>query len=394
MQSRYFPGEEYEARWAGVLAEMKRRGQTAAVVWGRSAGTHDHCGDVLYLTNHYANSAGLDSPLYKARSFAAVILREGETPALHMDEPEPRLDVLATDRVEWHYDPIAGVAEALNRRDFRGRVALVGTNFLPVKYMRQLEQQCPQIEWVAEDDLVQVVRRLKSTREQECYRTAGEIVTRGLNRLLEGLVLGRVEAEAAADASAEVVRSGGRIHLVAANHGDTIGYICRNPLTGYSQDSPQPGDMVHGFLYGPMYQGYYLDPGRTAVAGGRPSAAQRTLVEACAGIVEQVMAAIRPGTRVMDAAVLGDRLTTEFGGDADALTEAFPFYGHGVGLFFELPRIGTQLCTEEDMFEADMVLGVEAFLARAGVGSAAIEQNFIIHANSNELLTTSPMYWW
>ncbi len=394
MDARYFPIEEYEARWAAVHAEMKARGHSAAVIWGRSAGSHDHAGDVLYLANHYANSSGLDSPLYKARSFAAVILQDGETPALHTDEPAPRHDILAIDRVEWHYDPIAGVGGALNQRGFKGRVALAGTAFLPVKYMRQLEQLCPQIEWVAEDDLVQVVRRRKSPREQECYRTAGEIVTRGLNRLLEGLVLGRVEAEAAAEAGAEIIRMGGRFHMIAANHGDTIGYIARNPLTGYSQDAPQPGDMVHGFLYGPMYQGYYLDPGRTAVAGGRPSADQRALVEACAGIVEQVMASIRPSTRVMDAALLGDRLTAAFGGDNDATTETFPFYGHGVGLFFELPRIGTKLCTEADVFEADMVLGVEAFLARSGVGSVGIEQNFILHADGPELLTTSPMYWW
>ena len=83
----------------------------------------------------------------------------------------------------------------------------------------------------------------------------------------------------------------------------------------------------------------------------------------------------------MDAALLGDGLTAAFGGDNDAITETFPFYGHGVGLFFELPRIGTQLCTEEEMFEADMVLGVEAFLARSGVGSVGIEQNFILHAD-------------
>jgi len=41
-----------------------------------------------------------------------------------------------------------------------------------------------------------------------------------------------------------------------------------------------------------------------------------------------------------------------------------------------------------------MVLGVEAFLAESGVGSAGLEQNIIAHADENELLTTTPMIWW
>lgn len=41
-----------------------------------------------------------------------------------------------------------------------------------------------------------------------------------------------------------------------------------------------------------------------------------------------------------------------------------------------------------------MVLGVEAFLAERGVGSAGFEQNIIIRADGNELLTTTPTVWW
>jgi Xaa-Pro aminopeptidase len=394
MERRYFSPDEYTRRWAGVQAEMARRDHDVAVIWGRSAGSHDHCGDVLFLANHYANSAGLDSAVYRARSFAAVILRRGEPPELHTDEPEPRLDILATDHVTWHYDPIDGVAKALNAAGTHGRVALVGTNFLPMKYMRELEAACPTIEWVPEDDLVQSVRRVKSHEEHEAYRIAGDTVSQGMNRLMEGLVIGKTEAEAAAEASHAVVRAGGRIQIVAANHGETIGYLARNPLTGYSQSAPKPGDMVHGVLYGPMFEGYYLDPARTAVAGGRPAARQRDLVEACAGIVLAIIETARPGVRLLDAAALGDEMTESFGGDDDALTATFPFYGHGVGLFFELPRIGTTLSADDDVFEAGMVFGVEAFLAKDGVGSAAIEQNFIIHADRNEILTTSPVLWW
>ena len=392
--TRYFPLDEYESRWARVQREMRLRGFPVAVVLGRSGGSHDHCGDVLYLANHYAVSSGLDSRLWSARSFAGVILEDGQLPELHIDEPDPRLDILATDRVSWHYHPIRGIAEALRRRGVTGPVALVGTNFLPVKYYAELQELCPGITWVPADDLVRTVRRVKSPSELDCCREAGDIASAGLTRLMEGLARGLPEAQAAADAAQVVIRRGGRIQLLGCTHGDTIGHLCRNPLTGYSQDAPASGDLVSGVVHGPMHQGYYMDPARTWVAAGRPTTAQRMLVEATGDLVRRLIDAIKPGVRLIDVARLGDRLTREFGGDASPATQTFPFYGHGVGLFFEEPRIGTGLSDEDDVFEAGMVLGVEAFLARDGVGSTSVEDNVIVHADHNELLTTTPLYCW
>jgi len=373
---------------------MRRRGFDTAVVWGRAAGSHDHAGDVLYLTNHYATSSGLDTRYYQARSFAAVILQDGQTPELHTDEPAPRMDIIATDRVQWHLDPIKGVSNALNERGITGRVAFVGSNFMPVKYWRQLEVACPDITWVFQDDLVQVVRRVKSERELDACRIAGDVVTRALNRLMEGLVLGKLETEAAGDAAREIVRGEGRMQLIACSHGDAIGYMCRNPLTGYSHEAPAPGDLVRGWIYGPIFQGYYLDPGRTAVARVRPSTDQRTMIEASVEIVEELIDAVKPGMEALELAALGDRLTDAFGGDSDPISETYPLYGHGVGLFFEEPRIGTKLAPPGFVFEAGMVLGVEVFLSRNAIGSAAFEQNIVVGKDGNELLTTSPSYWW
>ena len=396
MTARYFPVEEYEARWQRVHDEMRRRGYDAAVVWGRSAGTYDRCGDVLYLANYYSTHSGqgIDTRLHNARSFSAVILQQGETPELHADEPWPRRDLIATDRIEWHYDAIKGTADAVNRRGLSGRVALVGSDFLPMKYWWQLEAATPDVTWAPEDDLVRSVRRIKSPRELDCFRTAGGIATRALDALMEGLIAGKTEAEAAAEASKEVVRGGGAVHMIPCSHGDMIGYFTREPLTGYGHDAPKPGDLVRAWVYGPMHQGYYLDPGRTAVAGRKPGAGQRSLVEDCANIVETVMAAVRPGAQVIELARLGDRMTAEVGGEKDQAAEKWPLYGHGVGLFFEPPYLGTRLCEGDEVIEAGMVMGVEAFLARSGVGSAGCEQNFIVGDDENELLTTSPMLWW
>ncbi len=390
----YFPQEEYEARWRRVYEVMNARGYQTAVVWGRSAGTYERCGDVLYLTNFYGTVSG--QGLERTGAFSAVILVDAEAPELHVGEPDTPRDLLATDRVEWDYDPMKSVATALRRRKIEGPVALVGTDFLPVKYARRLEEYTPGIAWVPEDDLVQVVRRIKSRRELDCFRRAGETVTAGLDALIEGLVQGRTEAEAAAVAASEVIRRGGNLHMIPVNHGDRLQYWCREPLTGYSQDAPKPGDLVRGWVYGPMYQGYWLDPGRTAVAGRRPTPAQRSLIERTIRIVEGVMAVIRPGVPVLDVARLGDRLVEEAGGEKDQAAKMFPLYGHGVGLFFEWPYLSTSSLfpLRVERLEEHMVLGVEAFLAERGVGSAGFEQNIIVRADANELLTTSPTVWW
>lgn len=397
MSGMYFPQAEYQQRWSNVEAEMKRRGYDVIVVWGRSAGTHERCGDVLYLTNWYSSHSGHEPecPLWSARAHAAVIMQIGKTPQLHMDEPSPRYELLATDRVEWHMNPVAGVAEELNRRGIEGKVALVGSDFFGVKYMHQLQKMTPRIEWAFEDDLVQKPRLIKSPRELDAFREAGETVTLGLNAMFKGLLAGKTEREAAAEACKIVIARGGVPTLVRCSHGvgAEMTNFARDALTGASADAPKIGDLVRGWLMGPMFQGYWLDPGRTTVRG-KPTNAQKDLVEGCGRIVEGVIKAMRPGIKAKELARIGDKLTAEIGGDPDQAGEQWPLYGHSLGLFFERPIYGEKTCDDDEVILENMVCSSEAFLMRAGVGSAGFEQNFIVTGNGIEMLTKTPMYFW
>jgi Xaa-Pro dipeptidase len=392
----YFPHEEYETRWQKIDQALKRRGLDAAVVWGRSGGGFERCGDVLYLTNYYGTHSGqgLDTPASTARGIGAVLLCRGQTPELVADEPGPNPDLLATDRVRSSNNTILSVANFLKEHGIQGRVGFVGSDFFPMKYWTALQQSVPDIEWQIEDELVREVRLIKSTRELEAMREGGRTVSRALSRLMEGLVKGKREAEAAAEAAAEVVRGGGHIHMIPVNHGKLIHYFARDPLNGYSQDAPALGDLVRGWVYGPMFQGYWLDPGRTAVCGGRPSNAQKHLVESCVGVVNKLIAELRPGRKVSDLANLGDKLVAGFGGEKDQAAEKWPHYGHGLGLFFERPYISNVMGTEDWVFQEGMVMGVEAFLSAPGVGSAGFEQNVIVGREGAELLIDTPVVWW
>ena len=304
----YFSQDEYERRWKAVYDSMAEKGYETAVIWGKTAGNYERHGDLLYLTNYYSNQSGhsLDVEGHQqARSYAAVILHRGQEPELIMDMPSFDMDQLAVDNAEGHTDPIFGVTEALKRLGVEGRTALIGTDFLPMKYAKQMEQQSPAIEWMPEDELVREVRQVKSDQEVELYRNAGHTMTDAISRLMEGLVQGKTEAEAAADAAYVITKAGGRFHMIPVSHGDSIYYFTRSPISGFSLDGAEPGDMVRGWVYGAVYQGYWMDPGRTAVAGRAPTPEQRDLTENCYGIVDGIIKAIKPGVRVDEVVKIG-----------------------------------------------------------------------------------------
>ncbi len=393
---RPFPLDEYEARWDKAHAEMARLGYDCAVVFGKTSGVYERAGDMLYLTNFFSTHSGQepDTNLWNARSFSAVILQPGEVPELITDETEARYDQIATDRFSGLYDPVGGLAERLRERNIEGRVALVGTDFFPMKYWLQLEAKTPQIEWVHEDDLIRNVRLIKSPLEIALYREAGEIVTKAHVALMEALIQGKSEGEAAGAAGKILLEKACNWHRIAISHGAVSQYLESDPIQGFSTKTPAKGDIVHGFIYGPIYKGYWLDPGRTAVCGGKPKPAQKHLIETLVDVMEQLMAAIKPGVKVKDVALLGDKLSEASGYQSEILKTAWPYYGHSVGCMWEAPYIESRICGDDELFEENMVHSVEAFFESKEAGTATFETNFIVTADGVDEITPTPHLFW
>ena len=266
--------------------------------------------------------------------------------------------------------------------------------------MDWLREWCPRIDWRPEDDLVKSVQHVKSPRELDVFREAGDIASRALTLIMEGLVSGQTEAEAAAAGAAEVVRRGGIPAIIRLSHGtgDEMNNFSRYPLSGADPElgAPEDGDFVRGWIMGPMRHGYFLDPGRTAVCGRRPSNTQRELMEACMGIVDGVMAKIRPGVSPHELAREGDRLTREAGGrrhgrpGRPAMAALRPPLRHDVR---ERRCTAFRPATRTSSSSKAWSAAPEAFLAWEGVGAVGFEQNLIVHKDSVEVITTSPIYW-
>jgi Xaa-Pro dipeptidase len=396
----YFPRAEYERRWQRFYEELGRRGFSSAVVWGQSAGSYERCGNILYLSNYFSNQSGHeeDTPGWNGIGFTAAVMADGEPPDLVVDAPDFPETELVAGRVSWEPKLIEGVARVVRDRGLAGEVALVGTDFLPMRYGWILEAELPGIRLVPADDLLAPIRRRKSALELDCYREAARGSSAALSALLEVAVRGGTQAEAAGAGAAQLIRHGGFPHMipVASGTGTGLYHFAGDPITGSSREVVmRDGDMVRAWIYGPAWQGYWLDPGRTVVVGGRPTAAQRDLIRAGNAIVGRLIDEIRPGVPVADVTALGARLRRESGTEDDQPGKMWPLYGHGVGLFWERPwLLEDPVSAGEDVFCESDVLGVEVFLHWPEVGSVGVEQNLIVGADGAEILTTTPLEWW
>ncbi len=398
MSALPFDRKEYAARWDGVQAEMRNRQLGAAVVFGRSGGNLDRFQDIFYLTNYHVNQTYVrdgEALGYRAVAHAAIILEIGKEPLLVASEPDVDSNLVATTRNFGDHDLIAELAKRLKAEGIVGRTGFIGSDTISAKHFRALEELTPGIEWDIHDDLVLDRRVIKSPAELDVFRQGGEIISRAMTAMFEALQMGASESEAAGEAAREVYKGQGHVTNILISHGpQTAERLTDNPLAGYTSARPGQGDIVRAWIYGPAYQGYWLDPGRTTVIGLRPTPDQRQLVESCANIVEQCRAAIRPGVRAQDVAALGARLRDAFGGADDEMSNRWPIFGHGNGLFWDPPVISLDYSGKYETFTEGMVASTEAFLAIPGVGGAGFEQNFIVTKDGTELLTTTPMLWW
>lgn len=402
----FFTKEEYLARWGRVQAAMAAAGHENLLVWQRSASAYDKVGDVYWLTNFYTNGTGqepVSEELDEPWTFAAVLFRKGHEPELHIGLTDQTIDAskIFCGKVVSHTPHMtAKFAEYLRAERIEGRVAVVGDDVLPGRFDRILRQGTPQIEWVPDEALLEGPQMIKSPRELEAYRTAGALVTHALTAAMEAMIAGERACEAAARAAAVLMRGGGGFHRISICHGAAM---MQSPLSydfyGYNMKAPKAGDLFTVWIYGPIFAGYWMDPGRTSVCGRRATPAQKALVESCAKLVDDMVNAVAPGITARDLGVRWTDIARKGGFDAQAGDDLF---GHGLSTSFPsyvLPMGDTDIGPYgykrmKGPLTPGMVLTAEAFQSRPGVGALGFEKNFIVTATGAELLDKTPMLFW
>jgi Xaa-Pro dipeptidase len=402
-----FSKEEYVARWERVQAAMTAAGYENLIVWQRSASTYDKIGNVYWLTNFVTNGTGQD-PLSNENdenwTFAAVLVRKGHEPELHIglsaDEIDPS-QIVCGKRVTHQGHMAMQLAEYLRNERIEGRVAVVGDDVYPGLFDRVLRSHTPQIEWVTEELLLEGPQMMKSPRELEAYRTAGALVTTALTSATEAMIAGERACEAAARAAAVIMRGGGGFHRISISHGPASQSPLSYDLYGYNMKSAKAGDLITVWIYGPIFAGYWLDPGRTSICGRRPAPEQKALVERCARLVSDMGKAVAPGLTAGEVGIRWAEIART-GGYHEELADASSMFGHGLGASFPAYVLATG---DEETgpfgykrlkgpIKTGMVLTAEAFLTRPGVGAVGFENNFIVTESGTELLDKTPMLFW
>src|ERR1700733_10854278 len=207
----FFTKDEYLARWGRVQAAMAAAGHENLLVWQRSASTYDRVGDVYWLTNFYTNGTGQDplsEELDEPWTFAAVLIRKGHEPELHIGLTDEAIDAskIFCGKLVSHTPPMtAKFSENLRAERIEGRVAVVGDDVLPGRFDRILRHDTPQIEWVPDETILEGPQMIKSPRELEAYRTAGTLVTNALTSAIEAMIAGERACEAGGRAAAAII---------------------------------------------------------------------------------------------------------------------------------------------------------------------------------------------
>jgi Xaa-Pro dipeptidase len=338
-------------------------------------------------------------------TFSAVLMRRGQEPELHIGLPESDVDlsqVVSGKIVSHSNNMMLGLADYLRANGIAGRIALVGDDILPGMYDRLLRRHTPQIDWHSDETLLLDCQLIKSAHELEVFRRAGDLVTRALTALMGAVVGGYSSAEAASRAAAILLREGGGFHRIDIHHGPSTEHnILSSTLYGYDTAVPTDGELVRAWIYGPIYEGYWLDPGRSAICGNRPTREQQALLEGAIEVVDTLVAAMKPGVTPRQLGRLGGELARKHG-YFDHRQLKVPLLGHGLGTNF-IPHVIPIGPGEEDAdgslrydepLKAGMVMAAEIFLRHPGVGTAGFEQNLIVTEQSPELLTKTPMVCW
>lgn len=406
----YFPQDEYEQRWTRLHEEMERRGFDVAVIWQRTGGSYDRAGNVWYLANYAAQNNGQEqtSPaLGVGQAFAALLMRRGAEPEIHILAPESGVedvdrDYVAVDHIEGHSGSIAtGLAGRLKELGIDGKVAYVGDDFLPLEIWRQLSEATPGIDWIPQDDLLYRLQHHKSPRELDLFREASDISSRALTAFMEGLIRGDRQCDAAARAAAIIVEAGGgfqRLGCHTGPRGDSR--LFDYPLYGYSKTSAQPGELVRAWVV-PVIEGYWLDPGRTSVYEAKPTGPQRRLIEGTVEVNEHIIESLRPGRTPRQVGRLAVQAARDRG--LDVTETGAPVFGHGMSTFWlgpVIPGENVDHLEEDGFYNIDepfyngQLFTAEAFFEEPGVGLAGIEDIVIIWDDGVERLTSTPKTFW
>jgi Xaa-Pro aminopeptidase len=390
--------DEHRDRQHRAREAAAERGLDALVAISRGGGTHDRVADVLWLAGlttsqqFVADLAGH----WRAAGHVFLVLPVAG-PATAIVDAEDLQTAPVADEAVVAGDAIAAAATALADGLDGGRstrVGVLGSDVLSAAHWSALEdlvrRRCPRARLEPADDLGLALRGIKSPAEQDLLRASCRLGSDAMAAGLEAAVPGVPESAVAAALVERVVSEGGAIYDVAVSSGPASATL--GPSGGaagaaaWTRRRLVAGDLLRVDAYGSV-GGYLFDFARTVVVGGSPTGEQAELTEAVHGSVAAGIGGLSPGVRLAEVA---RRCEEALAASAHARRYGVPshpmggFWGHGLGLGFEPPWIGSE---SDGIVEGGMCLAIERRASVPGLGGAQHEDDVLVGRDGPELLT-------
>lgn len=379
---------EFAERQEHTRRAIADAGLDGLLAWG----TRDMCWAVRWLADHqsgFASAAGFGD---KGNS-ALVLPVEGD-PILVLDQRVVPGDVAVEDART--YEVVTeGIAEAIREAGLTGRaIGLAGEGAMLDRNRRHVETHLGvPLALQPADAIVEPLHRVKSGTELELMRHASAVGCAWMSAMMEAAAPGRTEADLVLAGLPLLINAGGWPTDVVIGSGNPCKPQAPRGIPSFNTTRPlERGDLLRVDGFGPV-RGYGCDMARSTCVGAEPTAAQRAVLEDAVGLIEAMIAAVRPGVTHEQVHDVGTRWMTDRGYPAHGYFEGFfPMFGHQLGMTTEGPWIAAG---STDPIRAGQVMAIEIVLGTPETGGIAYEDVVIVHDDGAEVITAAcPARWW
>jgi len=395
---------EYAERRSKLREAAAAKGLDGLLVVSRGANGADWGADIVYLTNHYSAFPQIpDRPgSWSGRGHSGLVMPVAEDGTLVVEIPDWREDLVAIDDVRVELDLWSGLATTLKDRGLgEGKIGLIGRESMLYACVDRVQNEVPGVELVWADELIEDLRRIKSPAEIELMRESTRVGCNMVEAFVSAAEPGATEADCVLAALNVGIPQGAFPLDIPVASAENVDHFLWERMPSWDTERKlKAGDMIHPDMYGTV-NGYFYDMVRTTVAGGKVTDAQREVLEASVAVVEHIIEAMGPGVRCGDlfdrgAAWLAENdfevPGSEESADVALLGQAYPSFGHSMGLAWENPSL---VPDEDALLEPGMIMAVEAEVGRPGSGTGAFEHNLLITDDGVEIFTNHVKnVWW
>lgn len=368
-----FSVDEYRARVAQVQARMEALDLAALLVRDRA--------DICYLT-------GLENG-YMVAHYATIVHAAGDPLLVASD-----FEMLNADVSSWcdqrltfpvMSDPIAATCRAIQERGWSGARLGLEARSVTAREQAAMARQLPDATFVDAGGIVDQVKIIKSPAEVEYLRTAGQLTTTGVEAALAEIAVGSTDNDAAAAASAALVRGGSEFMCIDPIV--TAGRRSGIPHTTFHRTPIEAGDCVLVEMAACICR--YSAPLMRTAAVGPVADAIRRAADACCSSLNVLLEHLRPGNLAADVA---RRAKAAWSPLCDELTW-HGIYAYSVGLGFPPDWNDAPLLVHEGadfVLRPGMCFHATTSLRLAGQYGTAMSETVLITEQGNEVLTSAP----